>query len=236
MRLARLPRFRFCLKSLLVLMLGISIGYALNLQTFRFLIGPANEARMTSLPTYRIEPPDVLRVDISSQRAQTSGNGAESSAATSGEHLVGPDGKINLGRYGQVYVAGMTLGQARRAIEQAVRPQIESPQVVVDVLNYNSKVYYIISRQPGTGDQVQHVPITGHDTVLDAIAQIGGLKSPDSTQIWIARPSASGRGSQVILPIDWEGIAGGASAATNYQLLPSDRLFVVQTASPDVAN
>ena len=30
----------------------------------------------------------------------------------SGEHLVGPDGMVNLGTYGTVYVAGMTIEEA----------------------------------------------------------------------------------------------------------------------------
>ena len=32
----------------------------------------------------------------------------------SGEHLVGPDGTVNLGTYGSVYVTGMTLAEAER--------------------------------------------------------------------------------------------------------------------------
>jgi protein involved in polysaccharide export with SLBB domain len=35
-----------------------------------------------------------------------------------GEHLIGPDGYINLGVYGSVYVSGLTVDEARVAIEQ----------------------------------------------------------------------------------------------------------------------
>ena len=36
-----------------------------------------------------------------------------------GEHLVGPDGTINLGTYGQVYVAGMTIQRSQRGHRRA---------------------------------------------------------------------------------------------------------------------
>ena len=39
----------------------------------------------------------------------------------------------------------------------------------------NSKVYYIITDGAGSGEQVFRFPVTGSETVLDAISQIGGL-------------------------------------------------------------
>src|SRR4051812_2545225 len=72
----------------------------------------------------------------------------------SGEHLVGPDGRVNLSTYGQVYVAGMTLEQARAAIEKQLSKFLEDPQVAVDVFAYNSKTYYVITQGAGNGDDV----------------------------------------------------------------------------------
>jgi hypothetical protein len=62
--------------------------------------------------------------------------------------------------------------------------------------------------------------------VLDAIAQINGLSQVSSKKIWIARPSPSGQGCDQILPVDWVGVTKGGSSATNYQILPGDRVFV----------
>lgn len=190
----RMPRFRFSLRSLLVLMLGISIGYALNLKTIQVLIGPANEASMRSLPNYIIEPPDVLGI-------QVSGEILDESPSVSGQHLVGPDGKINLGVHGQIYVTGKSIDQVRQAVEAALVGHIESPQVVVDVVAYNSKKCYIIEQGSGLGDSISQLPITGNETALDGLAQIGGLKSPQTTKVWIARPSRSGVGGEQILPV-----------------------------------
>ncbi len=143
-----------------------------------------------------------------------------------GEHLVGPDGNINLGVYGSVYISGMTLDQARAAIEQKLSEYFDAPRVSVDVFAYNSKVYYIITEGPAFGDQVVRVPITGNETVLDAISNIGGVANISSSKMWISRPAPHTVGCDQVLPIDWDSITRGANTATNYQLMPGDRIFI----------
>ena len=78
------------------------------------------------------------------------------------------------------------------------------------------------------GDGVTKFPITGNDTVLDAIAQISGLTSISSTKIWIARPGHTAGGCDQILPVDWIGLTQRGDATTNYQLLPGDRVYVAE--------
>jgi protein involved in polysaccharide export with SLBB domain len=145
-----------------------------------------------------------------------------------GEHLVSPDGTVNLGTYGLVYVAGMTLGQAKAAIEEHLKAYLDEPQVSVSVFAYNSKVYYVITQGAGQGDQVTRLPVTGNETVLDAIAQINGLSPLSSKRIWIARPAPSGAGCDAVLPVSWPEITAGAATATNYQVLPGDRIFIAE--------
>jgi protein involved in polysaccharide export with SLBB domain len=148
--------------------------------------------------------------------------------AITGQHLVAMDGRVNLGTYGSVYVAGMTLDEARAAIELKLTERLDDPEVFVDVLAYNSKVYYIITQGAGLGDDVTRQPITGNETVIDAVAALGGISQVSSTRMWIARPAPNGVGCEQILPIEWNDIAQGASTATNYQLMPGDRLFIAQ--------
>jgi polysaccharide export outer membrane protein len=145
-----------------------------------------------------------------------------------GQHIVAMDGRVNLGTYGSVFVAGMTVDQARKAIEDQLALELEAPEVFVDVLAYNSKVYYIITQGAGLGDDVVRVPITGNETVLDAVATLGGISQVSSTKMWIARPAPNGVGCEQILPVNWSDISTGAITATNYQLMPGDRLFIAQ--------
>ncbi|MEZ6041282.1 MAG: polysaccharide biosynthesis/export family protein [Planctomycetaceae bacterium] len=148
-----------------------------------------------------------------------------------GQHLVRMDGTVGLGIYGSVHVTGMTRDQARAAIERHLSQHIHNPQVNVDVLGYNSKVYYVIADGGGAGAQAVRMPSTGNETVLDAIANIQGLPTVASkSSIWVARPSPVIDGPDQILKVDWNAIAEGGQTATNYQLFPGDRLYI--KASP----
>lgn len=142
-----------------------------------------------------------------------------------GEHLVGPDGRINLREYGQVDVTGLTLPQAKKRIENALSMALVDPKVTVDVFASNSKRCYIITKS-ARGDNVVTMPITGNETVLDAIAMIGGAEAPQGPKVWVARPSKVGKGDEQVLPVDILAITSGKSDATNYRLYPGDRLFV----------
>lgn len=155
----------------------------------------------------------------------------ENKQYVAGQHLVRPDGTVGLGIYGSVRVVGMTLVQARQAIETHLSQHIHRPEVSVDVLAYNSKKYYVITDGGGAGEQVYPMPCTGNETVLDAVANIQGLPTVASKgAIWIARPTAEECGPDQILKVDWNAIAQGGQTATNYQILPGDRLYV--KASP----
>jgi polysaccharide export outer membrane protein len=144
-----------------------------------------------------------------------------------GQHLVGPDGTVTLGAYGSVRVVGMTLAQAKQAIEQHLANFLEDPEVAVDVYAYNSKVYYIITEGAGLGDTITRFPVTGNETVLDAISNVNGLTQASSKKIWIARPVPNSCEVQM-LPVDWRSITESAVASTNYQILPGDRVFIAE--------
>jgi polysaccharide biosynthesis/export protein len=158
---------------------------------------------------------------ISVQLAQSA-----SQQPITGEHLVAPDGRVNLGTYGLVYVAGMTLEEAKAAIDDQLGEKLDNPDVSVSVFAYNSKVYYVVTEGAGLGDTVARFPITGNETVLDALTQVNGLSRVSSKRIWIARPMPGGSACDSILPVNWKEITAGGATATNYQVLPGDRIFI----------
>ena len=143
-----------------------------------------------------------------------------------GEHLVAPDGKVNLGIYGRVRVVGMTIEEAQAEIASHLSQFLENPEIAVDVRGFNSKVYYVITQGAGLGDGVVILPAKGNETVLDAIGQIQGLQSNSSTRMWIARPGYNECGGDQILPVDWLAVTQRGDIKTNYQILPGDRLYV----------
>src|SRR5262249_13978927 len=146
-----------------------------------------------------------------------------------GEHLVHPDGIISLGTYGSVYVTGMTVPEAKAAIEEHLSQFLVKPEISLDILGFNSKVFYVVLDGAGFGQQLVRLPITGNETVLDALSQVNGLPYQASKHIWIARPAPANNGGDCkdqILPVDWKSIVQCGQTATNYQVLPGDRIYV----------
>lgn len=146
----------------------------------------------------------------------------------SGEHLVAPDGTLTLGSYGSILVVGMTVAEAKQAVEEHLSQFLDRPEVSLSVFAYNSKAYYVVVQGAGAGDQLFRFPSTGNETVIDALAQIQGLTPNSSTRIWIARPGGATADCDCILPVDWYSITQHGRPDTNYQILPGDRVYVAE--------
>lgn len=175
------------------------------------------ELDKTSMPEYVVEPPDILFVEaLNTLPTQPLG----------GEKLVRPDGTINLGYYGDTHVAGLTLAEVESKIEDRLKHYVRNPRVHVDMAAFNSKVFYVMGQVVGPG----RLPLTGNETVLDAVMLSGGLTNyANKCAINVVRPTPM-CSCDVVLPVDWEAIVKRGDTTTNYQLLPGDRVVVPATA------
>jgi len=68
-----------------------------------------------------------------------------------GDHLVRMDGTIGLGVYGSVFVTGMTLEQARRAIEMHLSQSLLAPEISLDVYNLANVLRQLVLPKPIQG-------------------------------------------------------------------------------------
>jgi polysaccharide biosynthesis/export protein len=165
---------------------------------------------------------EVLRQpEVSVQLARTSGT-----QPVTGQYIVGPDGTINLRTYGTVHVAGKTITEIKLAIQEHLKQYFDAPEVSVDVLGYNSKFFYVITDGAGQGDNVRRLPVTGGETVIDAISAVGGISPLSAKEVFVARPAPTDFGCEQILPVDYVAITRGGSPITNYQIMPGDRVFI----------
>jgi polysaccharide biosynthesis/export protein len=203
------------------------------------------EFQKVSMPDYVVEPPDLLLVEVLE---------ALPGRPISGERLVRPDGKISLGFYGEVYVAGLTMPEVKEKIvlhlrkfltdevlglvkpddtgeletePNSTKPKMidpkETDRIFVDVTAYNSKNYYIMGDVLIPGK----LPITGNETVLDAIEFAGGLMPTAAPQnIRLVRPAPPGACCEQVLPVNLAAITSGGDPTTNYQIMPNDRIIV----------
>ncbi len=188
--------------------------------------GSVNVAGKT-LDEARAAIEDFLRPRIKDVKAVVALGQSRALQQIRGQHIVTPDGKVRLGVYGAVRVAGMTVPEAKAALEAHLSQFLDNPELSVDIIGYNSKLYYVIFDGGGAGQSIYRLPITGNDTVLEAMAQVGGLTPVSSRhRIWVARPAPENHPCDQILPVDWVGITTRGHVATNYQLLPGDRIYV----------
>jgi polysaccharide export outer membrane protein len=186
----------------------------------------ARELQMVSLPTYVVEPPDELEITV--QPAPSDWN--------LGIVTVQPDGVVDLGFAGDVYVSGLTLDQIEVKIAQQLnglaasqgRKQAEPYQVSVRLSNGNkSKFFYVLGAVRTEG----RYPVTGNETVLDAMLEAGLKSNSLPEKAYLVRPHPVGAADQV-LKIDWIGIRERGDTLTNYQIYPGDRLIIPGTRPP----
>lgn len=168
----------------------------------------------TVLPAYYVEPGDDLLIEPVDFTADL---------RLPADQRVMVDGTVDLGQYGRLVVAGMTIEQ----IEAAVEARIESVQnrrlaVNVRLLEANAAQVYVLGE---VGSPAAY-PITGRETVLDAILLAGGLSSRASPcDIVLVRPTGPCE-CRVVLPVCYRQITQLGDTATNYQLQPGDRIYV----------
>lgn len=194
------------------------------------------ELNKMSMPEYVVSPPDLLVVEVLE---------ALPGRPITGERLVRPDGTITLGFYGDLYVNGLTVKEIKEKVvihlrnyltddvlglivynEKGDRVDIEpseSDRIFVDVAAYNSQVYYVQGDVAAPG----RLPITGNETVLDALNYAGGLIPTASVpNVRLVRPAPPGTCTPQVLPINVAAIIQTGDTTTNYQLMPGDRIYV----------
>ncbi len=202
------------------------------------------ELNETVLSVYIVEPGDVLYLEAAQ---------FDSSVRLPGDQPVQPDGSIELGKYGRLHVAGMTLPEIREAVQEVVtareqrdrrrqtaaagkrsrdsetndssaaeREQLESHEVVVRLVDWKSKVYYVMGEVNSPGAY----PISGSENVLDALLAAGDVTSrSDRHHIILSRPTGP-CDKRIVLPICYDNLVQLGDTSSNYQIMPGDRIFV----------
>jgi protein involved in polysaccharide export with SLBB domain len=166
------------------------------------------------LPPYVVEPGDALLVQPVD---------LDSPVRLPADAPVLPDGTINLGRYGQLVVAGRSVEEIEAAVRAAVDAKTkDAGPISVRIVTRVSKVYYVLGEVNAPGS----FPLQGRETVLDAILAAGGLNDKASRgKIILSRPTAPD-GCRVVLPICYSEIVQLGDTSTNYQIAPGDRIYV----------
>jgi polysaccharide export outer membrane protein len=159
-------------------------------------------------PDYVIGAEDVLNIVIWREKD------------LSAEVMVRPDGKVSLPLVNDVQAAGLTPEQFRQQLTAATAKFVAEPAVTVIVRAINSRKVYIMGevRTPGP------YPLPGPTTVLQLIAQAGGLSEfADAKDIGVVRME---NGRAIRLKFNYNDVARGRKIEQNVLLKPGDTVIV----------
>ncbi|MCD4781967.1 MAG: polysaccharide export protein [Candidatus Omnitrophica bacterium] len=143
----------------------------------------------------------------------------------SGNFFINNEGKIQYEFVGDVYVEGMTKNELKDIIIERLADFIISPEVLIKIVGYNSKIVYVVGEvgHPGKiymkGDTI---------TVREALVQAGlPLLSAKTTRSQLITPSDNGKPSKQRVNIHkllYEG-----DLRQNFVMKPGDTLYLPPT-------
>jgi polysaccharide export outer membrane protein len=172
------------------------------------------ELEKQMLPEYVVWPGDVLRAEMVD---------LDSPVRLPADQPVQIDGKIDLGPYGRIFVAGMTLESVEKLVQQTIKAKTsDAGDVRVRLLTADSKTYFVLGEVNAPGE----FALVGRESVLSGIVRAGGLTSnADVSKILVARPTKP-CDCRKVMPVCYRNIVQIGDTSTNYQLQPGDRIFI----------
>ena len=170
-------------------------------------------AMVAGASKYTLGPDDVIEIDVRRH------------PEFSGKYTVTAEGKIEYKFIGDVMVSGLTKLQLQEKLVGIISDYVIEPEVNVQILQYLSKVYYVIGEvnRPGkfymNGDSV---------TVLAAIIAAGLPNQGSSTRkCRLITPNEKGKNNVKYVNV-YELLYGG-SLKCNQDMKPGDILYVPST-------
>ncbi len=134
---------------------------------------------------------------------------------------VRPDGRISLQLLGEIPVHGVTPSQLENLLKERYTGQLARPEVTVIVRSFNMQKVFVDGHvvKPGA------LPLVGFMTVMQSLAQAGGLKDgARKNEILVIRRDA--QGTPVVLRPNIEKAMSGEDMEQDIYLAPFDIVFV----------
>jgi protein involved in polysaccharide export with SLBB domain len=137
---------------------------------------------------------------------------------------VRPDGKISMPLLGEIEVVGQSIDELTARLTDLYKGTIRQPAITIQVETFANRRIFVGGEvtRPGM------FPLTGHETLLSAIYEAGGLtKSARRSEITVIRRSETGVPEYI--PVSLKGVgpakdAGGLTAG--FVLQPLDVVLV----------
>jgi len=162
---------------------------------------------------YTLGPVDVIEITVMRH------------PEVSGEYPINNEGMIQYEFVGDLMISGLTKDQAAQVIREALSEYIVSPEVSVKIIQYNSKVVYIVGEVFRPGKIFMHGDTI---TVREALMQAGLPRLSGITKkSHLIRPSETGRPDKKYLNV--YALLYEGDLRYNEVMEPGDMLYIPPT-------
>ncbi|MEI8038802.1 MAG: polysaccharide biosynthesis/export family protein [Verrucomicrobiota bacterium] len=145
---------------------------------------------------------------------------------------IAPDGTISYLQAQNIQVSGLTLDEARLAIEKGLSEHFRSPRVIITPQEIGSKRFTILGKVANKGVVTLERPIT----LVEAIANAGGLETGmfeyKIMELADLDRSFLSRGGEH-LPIDFRRLLHEGQMRYNVEIEPNDFIYIASNISND---
>ncbi|MBI5149429.1 MAG: polysaccharide export protein [Candidatus Omnitrophica bacterium] len=143
----------------------------------------------------------------------------------SGQFIINNEGNIQYEFVGDVSVEGMTKDQVKDALTRKLSPFIISPEIMVKIVGYNSKVVYVIGEVTSPGKIfMQGDTITVHEALVQAGLPLLSAKMAAGRVI-----TPSETGTPLIRKVNVDKLLYKGDLRENLAMKPGDTLYVPPT-------
>lgn len=170
----------------------------------------------TSVPdsTVSPQPPSGYRVGVDDELAISVWHEPEFSQGA----VVRPDGMITLPLLNDIKVVGLTTEEIQTVLTEKMKNVVNDPQVTVSIKAIKSRKVYLVGNVTKQG----MYPLSGRTTVLELLAEAGGLGPfAKSKSIYVLRKND---GKEIRLPFNYKKALAGKGE--NPELISGDMVVV----------
>ena len=170
---------------------------------------------------YRLGRRDVLRIDVPGHPELGSPqDGVRESPGT----VVEPDGCIPLAVARAVKAEGLTLGELRAALREALARFVQRPDLQIAITRYESQKFFVL----GQVQRPAALPVDGATTLIEALAAAGGVTpTGDLESAYVLRDGK-------LLPISLADLVLRGDVARNIAMRHGDVVYVPDNADKKI--
>ena len=146
---------------------------------------------------------------------------------------IGPDGRITFLQAEDIVATGLTIDELRAALDKKLGEFYTGARTIITPAAYRSKKYYLL----GSISRKGVFPLNRPTTVIEAIAQAGGLETGvfEQNTVELADLSHSFvvRGGKR-LPVDFERLFQQGDLSQNFTMEPDDYVYFASAAANQI--